>query len=159
MVLSFIIALIKPVIAGIHFSGGGSEVLLNEALAMCLVCILLAILVWRAPGLAADTLAASPSLSAAHVAQHVTGALTTGAAAFSGGAAAATKVLRTTLTGASKAKASEGASSGIRSPGTAAFGVPLPAASNALGLEVSAAKSPGPGRPAPASSGKPDEQR
>ncbi len=93
MVLAFIVALVKPVMAGIHFSGSGGEVLLNEALAMCLVCMLLAILVWRAPGLAADLLTASPSLSAVHVGQHVTSSVTTAAAMYAGAAGAAAKGL------------------------------------------------------------------
>ncbi|HVV48982.1 MAG TPA: type IV secretion system protein [Polyangia bacterium] len=85
MVLSFTVALIQPVLGQLHFSSTGNEVLLNESLAMCLVCILLAILVWRAPGFAADLLAASPSLSANAVGQHVTSAVSTGAAVLSGG--------------------------------------------------------------------------
>ena len=85
MVLSFVVALIQPVLGQLHYSSGGGEILLNESLAMCLVCILLAILVWRAPGFASDLLAASPSLSANAVGQHITSAVSTGAAAFSGG--------------------------------------------------------------------------
>lgn len=85
MVLSFTVALIQPVLGQLHFSSTGNEILLNESLAMCLVCVLLAILVWRAPGFASDLLAASPSLSANAVGQHVTGAVSTGAAVLSGG--------------------------------------------------------------------------
>ena len=85
MVLSFVVALIQPVLGQLHFSATG-EIPLNESLAMCLVCVLLAILVWRAPGFAADLLAASPSLSAGAVGQHITSAVSTGAAAMSGGA-------------------------------------------------------------------------
>ena len=88
MVLSFVVALIQPVIGQIHFSGTG-EIQMNEALAMCLVCLVLAILVWRAPGFAADLLAASPSLSAGAVGQHVMNAVSSGVGAAKGGAAVA----------------------------------------------------------------------
>ena len=78
MVVSFIISIIKPTITSFHFTSGGStEILLNEALSMCLVCIMIAIVVWRAPALASDLLAASPSLSAGHVGQHASSAMTT----------------------------------------------------------------------------------
>ena len=102
MVLSFVIALIQPVFGQIHFSGTG-EVQMNEALAMCLVCVLLAILVWRAPGFAADLLAASPSLSAGAVGQHVTNAISTGATVIGGtvaGGMAASKMINAARSGA-----------------------------------------------------------
>ena len=57
---------------------------MNEALAMCLVCVLLAVIVWRAPGFAADLLAASPSLSAGAVGQHITSAVSTTATMIGG---------------------------------------------------------------------------
>jgi type IV secretion system protein TrbL len=99
MVLSFVIALIQPVFAQIHFSGTG-EIQMNEALAMCLVCVLLAVIVWRAPGFAADLLAASPSLSAGTVGQHVTSAISTGATMIGGGIAAS-KMINAAKSGAS----------------------------------------------------------
>lgn len=104
MVLSFIIAVIKPVMAGIHFSGGGDEILLNEALSMCLVCILLAIIVWRAPGLSSDLLAASPSLSAGHVGQHLTSSVTNAAVLYAGLAGVASRGLDATKAAASGAR-------------------------------------------------------
>jgi len=100
MVLSFVVALIQPVLGQLHFSSAGGEVLLNESLAMCLVCILLAILVWRAPGFAADLLAASPSLSANAVGQHITSAVSTGAAALSGGASVGAQAATSAATSA-----------------------------------------------------------
>lgn len=110
MVLSFVVALIQPVLGQLHFSSGGGEILLNESLAMCLVCILLAILVWRAPGFASDLLAASPSLSANAVGQHITSAVSTGAAAFSGGAS---------LGAQAATSAAAGAAGGARGAGSA----------------------------------------
>ncbi len=100
MVLSFILALIQPVLGQFHLTPGTDELPLNQLLAMCLVCVVVAILVWRAPGFASDLLAASPSLSAAHVGQHITGAIGTGAAAYTGaatGGAVAVNYLRTKL--------------------------------------------------------------
>ena len=99
MVLSFFVALFQPTLAQLHYSTAG-EIPLNESLAMCLASVLMAILVWRAPGFAADLLAGSPSLSTGTVSQHVAGAAQTIknsvqnaakslAGAKSGGAAAA----------------------------------------------------------------------
>jgi type IV secretion system protein TrbL len=73
MVLSFFVALFKPTLAQLHYTTAG-EIPLNESLAMCLSAVLMAILVWRAPGVAADLLAGSPSLSTGTVTQHVGGA-------------------------------------------------------------------------------------
>jgi type IV secretion system protein TrbL len=70
MVLSFVMALIQPVLGHIRFSGGG-DVKMNELMAMMLVSGLLACVVWRAPGLASDLLAGSPSLGAAAIVQNV----------------------------------------------------------------------------------------
>ena len=101
MVLSFIVSIIKPTISSFHFtSGGTTEVLLNEALSMCLVCIMIAIVVWRAPAMASDLLAASPSLSAGHVGQHVSSSVTNGAAVFSGAKQLASKGLSSTTAAA-----------------------------------------------------------
>jgi type IV secretion system protein TrbL len=101
MVLSFIMGLMQPVLGQIHFTPGG-ELSMNEALSMVLVCGLLAYVVWRAPGFAADLLAASPSLSAAAVGQTVTTAVSSGASAFGGavtGGLAAGKLVRDQLGG------------------------------------------------------------
>ena len=76
MVLSFFVALFQPTLAQLHYSTAG-EIPLNESLAMCLASVLMAILVWRAPGFAADLLAGSPSLSTGTVSQHVAGAAQT----------------------------------------------------------------------------------
>ena len=77
---------------------------MNEALAMCLVCVLLAVIVWRAPGFAADLLAASPSLSAGAVGQHVTSAVSTAATMIGGtvaGGLAASKMINAAKSSAS----------------------------------------------------------
>jgi type IV secretion system protein TrbL len=97
MVLSFLVALIQPVLGQIHFSGGG-DIKMNELMAMILVSGLLACVVWLAPGLAADLLAGSPSLGAAAIAQHVG----TGASMASGaitGAVGAARFAATALAG------------------------------------------------------------
>jgi type IV secretion system protein TrbL len=101
MVLSFIVSIIQPVLGQIHFSSTTGEVKLNEVMAMILVCGLLAVVVWRAPGFAADLLAASPMLSAASVAQNVMVGVSTGARAASGavtGAVGATRAAASALT-------------------------------------------------------------
>lgn len=74
MVLSFFVALFQPTLSQLHYSTAG-EIPLNESLSMCLAAVLMAILVWRAPGFAADLLAGAPSLGAAVVSQHVGGAM------------------------------------------------------------------------------------
>ena len=82
MVLSFIMGLAQPLIAQMHFTGSG-EITLNQMISMCLVCGLLAYIVWRAPAVAADLLAASPSLSAGAVGQAWSPGMSTGVGAFS----------------------------------------------------------------------------
>ena len=94
MVLSFILGLIQPVLSQIRFSGTG-EIKLNEVMSMILVCGLLAVVVWRAPGFASDLLAASPSLSVAAVGQHITSAVASGANATSGAVTAGLGATRT----------------------------------------------------------------
>ena len=88
MVLSFIIALVSPVLGQIRFAGTGGELKLNEIMSMVLVCGMLALVVWRAPGFASDLLAASPTLGVSAVGQQVTSAISTGAAAASGAVSA-----------------------------------------------------------------------
>jgi len=73
MVLSFVVAIIQPVLGHIRFSGGG-DIKMNELMAMILVSGLLACVVWRAPGFASDLLAGSPSLGAAAIVQNVSAA-------------------------------------------------------------------------------------
>ena len=51
MVLSFIVSLVSPVLGQLRFSGAGGELKLNEIMSMVLVCGMLALVVWRAPGL------------------------------------------------------------------------------------------------------------
>ena len=70
MVLAFIIAVVDPVLASIHFSG--PEIKLNELWSVLLTAGAIAFLAWHVPSLAAGLLAGSPSLSAASVAQNVT---------------------------------------------------------------------------------------
>lgn len=151
MVLSFIIALIKPVMAGIHFSSGaGGEILLNEALSMCLVCILLAIVVWRAPGLASDLLAASPSLSAGVAGQHITSSVTNAAALYAGAAGIASKGLDSTKAAAGGAKtAASRAGGAIQKLTTALRGG---SGTTGAGSQATAAAAGQGGRTAPASS-------
>jgi type IV secretion system protein TrbL len=150
MVLSFIIALIKPVMAGIHFSGAGGEILLNEALSMCLVCVLLAIVVWRAPGLASDLLAASPSLSAGQVGQHITSSVTSAAALYAGAAGIASKGLDSTKAAAGGAKTAAASAGGAIQKLTSALrGGSGPAGA---GPQTSAAASGPAARTPPASS-------
>ena len=55
---------------------------------MVLVCGMLALVTWRAPGFASDLLAASPTLGIAGVGQQMTSAVSTGASAVSGAATA-----------------------------------------------------------------------
>lgn len=83
MVLSFIMGLLQPVIAQLHFTGTG-EISMNEALSMVLVSALLAYVVWRAPAFAADLLAASPSLNAGAVGQSMVSGISAGVGAFGG---------------------------------------------------------------------------
>lgn len=97
MVLGFIVGLIQPVLGQLRFSGGG-EIRLNEVMSMILVCGLLAVVVWRAPGFAADLLAAAPSLSAAAVGQHVTGAMSNATRAATGALSAGVGATRTAAT-------------------------------------------------------------
>jgi type IV secretion system protein TrbL len=96
MVLSFLLAVIQPIFSYVHFTGTG-EIQLNEALALCLLCVVLAVVVWRIPAHAADFLAGSPSLSAAHVSQHAGGAASSAAgiiARVAGGGAAVSQYVR-----------------------------------------------------------------
>jgi len=95
MVLSFIIALVTPVLGQIRFSGAGGELKLNEIMSMVLVSGMLALVVWRAPGFASDLLAASPSLGVSAVGQQVTSAVSTGVAAASGAVSAGLGATRT----------------------------------------------------------------
>ena len=85
MVLSFVMGLVQPVITQMHFTGSG-EMTLNQMLSMVLVCGLLAYVVVRAPGFAADLLAASPSLNAMAIGQSAVSAVSSGAKAASGAA-------------------------------------------------------------------------
>ena len=80
MVLSFIVSLVSPVLGQLRFSGAGGELKLNEIMSMVLVCGMLALVTWRAPGFASDLLAASPTLGIAGVGQQMTSAVSTGAA-------------------------------------------------------------------------------
>ena len=84
MVLSFIVSLVSPVLGQLRFSGAGGELKLNEIMSMVLVCGMLALVTWRAPGFASDLLAASPTLGIAGVGQQMTSAVSTGASAVSG---------------------------------------------------------------------------
>jgi type IV secretion system protein TrbL len=143
MVLSFIIGLIQPVLGQIRFSGGG-EIKLNEVMAMILVCGLLAVVVWRAPGFASDLLAASPSLSVAAVGQHVTSAVSSGARATSGAVSAgigatreAASMVRSGATGAIGAVRMVGAAVTAGARG----GEPAAAATNAAASSSSASPS------------------
>jgi type IV secretion system protein TrbL len=97
MVLGFVVGLIQPVLSQLRFSGGG-EIKLNEVMSMILVCGLLAVVVWRAPGFAADLLAAAPSLSAAAVGQHVTGAISNATRAATGALAGGVGATRSAAT-------------------------------------------------------------
>jgi type IV secretion system protein TrbL len=83
MVLSFIMGLAQPVIAQMHFTGSG-EITLNQMISMLLVSGLLAYIVWRAPAMAADLLAASPSLNAGAVGQSMVSGISAGVGAFTG---------------------------------------------------------------------------
>jgi len=83
MVLSFIMGLAQPLIAQMHFTGTG-DITLNQMISMLLVCGLLAYIVWRGPAMAADLLAASPSLNAGAVGQSLVSGVTAGVGAFSG---------------------------------------------------------------------------
>jgi type IV secretion system protein TrbL len=88
MVLAFIIAVVDPVLASIHFSG--PEIKLNELWSVLLTAAAIAFLAWHVPSLAAGLLAGSPSLSASGVAQNVnSGAML--AAGVAGGMVAATR--------------------------------------------------------------------
>jgi type IV secretion system protein TrbL len=88
MVLAFIIAVVDPVLASIHFSG--PEIKLNELWSVLLTAAAIAFLAWHVPSLAAGLLAGSPSLSASGVAQNVS-AGTMFAAGVAGGMVAATR--------------------------------------------------------------------
>ena len=142
MVLSFFVALFQPTLSQLHYSTAG-EIPLNESLAMCLASVLMAILVWRAPGFAADLLAGSPSLSTGTVSQHVAGAVQsiknsvqkagqTLAAAKTGGAAAVA------MGGAGAARLASAASRGSGKDGG---GSPLPPAVAASSPAASSAAS------------------
>ena len=61
MVLSFLIAVIEPVVRGLHFAG--DEIAMNELWAMFLTICALLLLCWKAPHLASSLLAGSPSLA------------------------------------------------------------------------------------------------
>jgi hypothetical protein len=88
MVLAFIIAVVDPVLASIHFSG--PEIKLNELWSVLLTAAAIAFLAWHVPSLTAGLLAGSPSLSASGVAQNVS-AGTMLAAGVAGGMVAATR--------------------------------------------------------------------
>jgi type IV secretion system protein TrbL len=88
MVLAFIIAVVDPVLASIHFSG--PEIKLNELWSVLLTSAAIAFLAWHVPSLVAGLLAGSPALGASAVAQNVTsGAML--AAGVVGGMVAATR--------------------------------------------------------------------
>ncbi|HEY0871767.1 MAG TPA: P-type conjugative transfer protein TrbL [Acidothermaceae bacterium] len=138
MVLAFIIAVVDPVLASIHFSG--PEIKLNELWSVLLTAAAIAFLTWHVPSLAAGLLAGSPSLSAAGVAQNVTsGSLL--AAGVAGGMVAAT---RAAVSGASalgqRAAYGAGVLFGGGSKGTQQGGGAI---DTALGAGTSAAASAG----------------
>ena len=78
----------QAVLGQLRFAGAGGELKLNEIMSMVLVCGMLALVTWRAPGFASDLLAASPTLGIAGVGQQMTSAVSTGASAVSGAATA-----------------------------------------------------------------------
>ena len=78
----------QAVLGQLRFAGAGGELKLNEIMSMVLVCGMLALVTWRAPGFASDLLAASPTLGIAGVGQQMTSAVSTGATAVSGAATA-----------------------------------------------------------------------
>jgi|GEM_PF-1643323 len=80
MVLGFMLAVLGPTLSSIKFAG--SEISLNELMAVILSSAAMAFLVWTAPSLAAGLLAGSPTLSAAGITRSVTSGamMATGAA-------------------------------------------------------------------------------
>jgi type IV secretion system protein TrbL len=114
MVLSFVVALIQPVLGHIRFSGGG-DIKMNELMAMILVSGLLACVVWRAPGFASDLLAGSPSLGAAAIVQNMSAG-----AAFAAGAVTRTVVATRGMAERLRSHDSVGAGIGGAARGTSA---------------------------------------
>jgi type IV secretion system protein TrbL len=159
MVLSFIISLVSPVLGQIRFGGAGGELKLNEILSMVLVCSLLAVVVWRAPAMASDLLAASPSLSAGAVGQQVSNVVSSGArmvgGAVAGGLAAASVVGRAAAAGGGTLRSAlKTVGSGIvaGAKGASAPGTSLPASLVGGPGPASSSNASSPGKSSPRNS-------
>jgi len=128
MVLGFMLAVLGPTLSAIKFAG--SEISLNELMAVILSSAAMAFLVWTAPSLAAGLLAGSPTLSAAGITQSVTtGAMmATGAA---GGMLAAARGAGRAFAGGhgSSGSTAQSAGAGHTSGGARSFGGSRQAAS------------------------------
>lgn len=114
MVLSFILSVIEPTLAGLTFTS--ADITLNEIFSMLLTVGALALLSWNAPGLAAGLLSGSPSLSAGTALQNAfAGSMMAGM-----GAQAAASATRSAASGVSA-----GASLATRSAGAVSMGTQL----------------------------------
>ncbi len=81
-VLSFILAVVDPVLRGIHFAG--DEISLNELWAMFLTICSLMLLTWKAPGIASSLLAGSPTLGTHDVSRPIQTAVAAAVGASTG---------------------------------------------------------------------------
>jgi type IV secretion system protein TrbL len=126
MTLAFLLSIIEPVLATIHFAG--PEITLNELWSVLLTVCSLMLLCWKAPSLAANLLSGSPNLGHGDALQAGQTAVLAGAAvahaAMGNGAAAgraatqaASSAHQGTKSGASASASSLGAVAGVAGGG------------------------------------------
>ena len=159
MVLAFLLAVVDPVLAHIHFAG--PEITFNELWSVFLTVCALMLLCWKAPSLAAALLGGAPHLGAGDVLQAastpIVAAATGGAlvgrfssgaggaraGASGSGASPASGAIRapaaSMLAGALGTSASAGGGSGVAPPGSGA----APAAGGSAPTSGAAIPSPG----------------
>ena len=108
MVLSFVMAAIEPVIAGMHFKG--PDIAMNELWAMFLSICAMTLLCWKAPHLASSVLSGSPSFGGSGlVGGAVAGASAAASLASAGQARALSSAMQATQAAAGGGPASSGA--------------------------------------------------
>jgi type IV secretion system protein TrbL len=148
MVLSFLLAVVDPVLKSISFSG--ADITYNELWSVLLTAGAIAFLAWNAPGMAAGLLAGCPTLSAAQASQNTMAAMVVGggaAAALVSSTRSAVSALgpSSSAAGASLSSAaswSAGASRGPAMAAGAAGGAMLSGLSRSLGSSSRSADAP-----------------
>lgn len=86
MILTFMLAVIEPLLTTMSFTGAGNEVTTNEVYAFLASAWFMAFLVWSVPNKAVGYLSGSPNLSAGGMAQSAVGTASAGISGVSGSA-------------------------------------------------------------------------